>query len=236
MSRETAHIAVETIKRKPDALLCIAAGHTQKETLAFITEYIHNEKVDIHKMHFINLDEWVGFNKDDIGSCIEFIDKNLFQPLSMTKDQYFFFDGKASDLEDQNMRANMYIDRFGPIDLVVLGVGLNGHLGFNEPGSERSLRTHIQVLDETSTGISRKYFGKTVFVTHGITLGLQDIFAARQIIVQCTGTHKADIVEHFINGAITNNIPASLVRELDSASVFLDTLSAKNIQEEKRGK
>lgn len=226
MSRETAKQIADLIAKKPDALLCMAAGHTQRETLRMLVEYVAAELIDTSRTRWVSLDEWVGFGRGDAGSCIEFIDEYIFTPLHIGPEQYFFFDGKAGDLDAQCVHANAFIDAHGPIDLTVLGVGLNGHLGFNEPGADIKSRTYIMPLDETSQGASEKYFGHPVDAHYGITLGFKDLFAAGKVIVQCTGANKAEIVRRFIEGAVTRDVPVSLVRDLDHCEVFIDRDSA----------
>ncbi len=225
MSEKTAMDIIKVIKKKPECLLCIAAGHTQIETLLYLTKYIKEHNIDCSKVSVIGLDEWVGFSSESDGSCISFIGENFLYPANIKPENHFFFDGKADDLASECESANAFIDTHGPIDVTVLGVGMNGHLGFNEPGALLTSRSHVRELDNTSKTVSSKYFSEEVVVTSGITLGLLDLFNSKKVIVQCTGSHKAPITKKFMEGEITNEVPASLVRNVKDAVVYLDRLS-----------
>ncbi len=224
MSKATAEVIADTIKSKPDCMICVAAGHTQIETLDYLVEMLRG--VDCSRVKVAGLDEWVGYAEEDSGSCIAFIGSRLLKPLAIPQEHYFFFDGKSADLDEQCRLADAFLDNHGGIDLTILGVGMNGHLGFNEPGASLESRSHIRTLDGASVNASQKYFGKQIEVSRGITLGFKDLFASRRIIVQCTGTNKCEIAQKFAYGDITPQIPASLVRNLPQAEIFLDKAAA----------
>lgn len=226
LSKASARRIADALKETPDAFLCFAAGHTQIETLECLVSVIREEGIDTTRAHWVGLDEWVGYGRGDMGSCIQFVDDHFFRPLGISSDQYFFFDGKAADLETQCRQADAWADQYGPLTLALLGVGLNGHLGFNEPGADPEQRSHVVSLAESSIGISSKYFGKEVPVRQGITLGLRDLFAAREVLVQCSGAHKADITRKFLSESPTPQVPASLVQSLAHCTVLLDQGSA----------
>lgn len=229
MSEKSAQLAAAYIAANPSGLLCFAAGHTQRETLQKLVQRIRQARMEVSALRLVSLDEWVGYGAGDAGSCHCFLHDNFLDPLGIKAEQYFFFDGKSGDLARMCKTADAFIDACGGIGFAILGVGLNGHLGFNEPGVDPMLRSHVTPLAKTSKDISGKYFGKRVPVQQGITLGLSDLFASRQLLVQCTGEHKAPIIGRmFALPEPDAEIPVSLVRNLDNCTLLLDRDSAGN--------
>lgn len=232
-SRQVAITIAEIIRaqliKKPDSLLCIAAGHTQLETLEILAEWHRKKEVDFRRCRIIGLDDWVGLHGYLPGTCRHFINTNILVPLNISSERCFIFDACSDDLDGQCVEADMFLDKHGPIDLTVLGVGMNAHLGFNEPGVCEQLRSHIIELDNTTRSVGTKYFKTTVNITHGITLGLKDLLSASTVIVQATGMHKSSVVKEICEGEITNIIPASLVRKLPNAFMFIDTAAASKL-------
>lgn len=226
----TAEIVRDYLQNKPDSLLCFAAGHTQKETLEILADMYSDGELNFDQCRIISLDEWVGLPGELPGTCFHFINNSVLLPMNVSSERYFFFDGCAADLDAQCTSANEFIDRHGPIDIIVLGVGMNAHLGFNEPGADETLRSHVCELDNTTKTIGTKYFEGSVPITRGITLGLHDILSASTVIVQATGEHKSDIVKQTYEGEITNLIPASLARKNAKSVMILDKPAAAKIQ------
>jgi len=225
----TAELIKQQLKSKPDSLLCFAAGHTQKETFEVLVDWHKKGELEFDRCRIISLDEWVGLPADLPGTCFHFIGSNILTPMNISKERYFFFDGCADDLEAECTAANEYIDKYGQIDLMLLGVGMNAHLGFNEPGANETLRSHVCELDNTTKNVGTKYFENAVPITAGITLGLHDILAADTVIVQATGEHKADIIKQICENEITNDIPASLIRNHKNAALLIDKAAAKKL-------
>jgi len=225
----TAEMIREQLNKKPASLICFAAGHTQRETLELLAEWYKNGELEFDRCRLIGLDEWVGLAGDLPGTCLHFISENVFKPMDISPERYFFFDGCTDDLDAQCAAANAYIDRFGPIDLVVLGAGMNAHLGFNEPGVGLDLRSHVCDLDNTSKTVGTKYFESSVPLTRGITLGLRDLLSAGTLILQVTGKHKVDVVKKICDGEISNMVPASLTRNHSNAVLLIDTEAAAGI-------
>lgn len=231
MSQVSARRIADHIAKYPDGLICLAAGHTQIETLAKLVGIIMAEAIPTGRLMLIGLDEWLGYGEGDSGSCYTFHHKHFIDPLGLSDRQVFLFDGRDTDTARACLAADAAIDRHGGISLTVLGVGLNGHLGFNEPGSDPHARTHVVELAQTSRDISGKYFGERVPVTHGITLGMQDLFASREVLVQCTGPNKADIMAKLHRmPAPDKNVPVSFIKTLGGrCTLLMDRDSAAGI-------
>lgn len=231
MSADSARRIADHIAAHPKGLICLAAGFTQVETLEKLQDIVRREHIPVCDLPFIGLDEWLGYGQGDQGSCYTFHHKHFIGPLGLRPGQVFLFDGRDTDPRRACRDADAYIDRHGGISLTVLGVGLNGHLGFNEPGSDPQARSHVVELAQTSRDISGKYFGQRVPVTHGITLGMKDLFQAGQVLVQCTGAHKADIMARLHRmPAPDRGVPVSWITALgDACTLLMDRDSAAGI-------
>ena len=221
LAQSSAAWLVEAIEAKPDALCCFAAGFTPNRTYALFAERVRKRRIPVDRLRLIGLDEWVTLNGSDEGSCRAYIDEHIMGPLGLDARQVLlFFDGRAEPLA-QCGQADSLLDAHGPIDLLVLGVGMNGHLGFNEPHADPNLRARLQPLAESSVIASRKYFKETRSLSQGLTLGLRDLFRARNILVQATGAHKAPAVKAMLAGAPDPACPASLLQNTH-ATVYVD--------------
>lgn len=215
------------LRRKPDALLCIASGHTQRDMLAILCSEVKAGKLDLSRIRVVSLDEWVGLGPDDEGSCQQFLQENFFQPVGLRPDQITFFNARAADLDAECQRIDQYLDEAGPIDFLILGVGLNGHVGFNEPGSPLYNRSYYHDLDPVSSLVGQKYFTQPRELKQGITLGLQDLTQAKTILIQVTGESKAPIVRAFLAQPHQLAQPASHFWPLQSTTIYLDRAAAR---------
>jgi 6-phosphogluconolactonase/glucosamine-6-phosphate isomerase/deaminase len=226
LAERSAQLMVNAIAKKPDALCCFAAGFTQNQTYARFAALTKQQRVPVDRLRVIGLDEWVSLNGSDAGSCRAYIDEHIIRPVGLRQDQLLmFFDGKM-DLDEQCARADKLLDEHGPIDLLVLGIGMNGHLGFNEPGTDPSARSHAPVLTDSSVRAGRKYFPQEHELRQGLTLGLCDLFQARTILVQAIGAHKAPIVRKIKAGVPDPSCPATLLHGID-AEVYVDSAAAE---------
>jgi 6-phosphogluconolactonase/glucosamine-6-phosphate isomerase/deaminase len=226
LAERSANLMVEAITARPDALCCFAAGFTQNETYARFAALIRRQCVPVDRLRVIGLDEWVSLNGCDAGSCRAYIDEHIVRPLGLRQDQILmFFDGKM-DPDGQCARADRVLDAEGPINLLVLGVGMNGHLGFNEPGTDPLVRSHAPALTHSSISTGRKYFPQEHALSRGLTLGLGDLFQARTILVQAIGAHKAPVVRKMRAGVPDPSCPATLLHGAD-AEVYVDGAAAE---------
>jgi glucosamine-6-phosphate isomerase len=176
--------------------------------------------------HFVGLDEWVGVGQDVFGSCREFLDRHLFKPLGIPEAQIHFFNGLAPDLDAERRKAEDTIAALGGIDVAVLGVGTNGHLGLNEPGSDPSRTTQVSVLATSTVDAAKDYFNTERTVTHGITLGLKTLLDARTIYLLASGSGKADIIRRVVEGPVSPEVPGAYLQQHPDCHLFLDTNAA----------
>ncbi|MBQ8954021.1 MAG: glucosamine-6-phosphate deaminase [Clostridia bacterium] len=237
MSRRSAELLVDAVNAKPDALICLPAGNTAIRTYEILAEMSAAGKADLSKARFVALDEWLDL-EDESENCDAFMRKHFYGPLNIPDDRVKRFDIHAADREKVCRDVDQYIFDHGGIDVMLLGVGMNGHLGLNEPNGDFSNYAKVVDLDPVTMNVGQKYFSGPTRLTRGITLGMHHIFDAKLVILQVTGAHKADIIERFIRTAPTEELPVSvlkliahgvLVSDRDAAAKVLDML--ENVKE-----
>ena len=168
MSQQATEIIIKTFQSQPNGLYCFAGGDTPVKTLQLLCK-AHNDKlIDLTQAYYIELDEWVGLDQTNAGSCLAYLNKNLFEPAHIPLDHIHTFNSLAKNLMEECQRANQYISYHNGLTLTLLGVGVNGHLGFNEPGVNPNNYAHIIDLDEITQSVGKKYFD-TNFITRNNT-------------------------------------------------------------------
>lgn len=226
MSRQAAELIMDHLNRKPNSLVCFAAGNTPLGTFAHLAETFRLGKVSFQQCKFISLDEWVGMDGSDKGSCRQTLDEHFFKPCGIHETNIHFFDGKSENLQAECEIIDELIWANGRIDLLLLGVGMNGHLGFNEPNISFELNTHVIDLDTVTKQVSAKYFSEQRDVQRGITLGIKHLLEADAVIVVAAGTKKADIMRKALRDEVTNQVPASVLQLHTNLHVCLDEAAA----------
>lgn len=222
LSFYTAMEIITLVKMKPDAVLCLAAGNTPALAYNMLTQQAIAEKVDFSQCTFIGLDEWVGIPPENEGSCHYFLQQNLFKPLNISRSNIYLFDALINDLKQECEDMDNIIASVGGIDLMLVGVGMNAHIGFNEPGIPADLYAHVIALDTGTQSVGQKYFKQNTRLEKGITLGLKHLQEAKKVIMMANGKHKAEIIKKALEEPIRTDIPASIVRTHKQALVMLD--------------
>ena len=226
MSRRAAEIVAEQIKKRPDGLISFPGGDTPLGMVHVFADMVNECKVDISRTHYVSLDEWVGLSNEDEGSCGLFNQQNLLSRLQHPFAGTHIINGAAEDIESEHVALNDYISQYGPLDVSVLGIGMNGHLGFNENGVDFDLDAHIIPLSETTLKVMTKYFGEKFHPTHGISQGIRQIMAAKTVILIANGAHKAEILKKAVHGPVTNEVPASVLQNHPNCYVVADEAAA----------
>lgn len=226
MSRRAAEIVAEQIKKRPDGLISFPGGDTPLGMVHVFADMVNEGKVDISRTHYVSLDEWVGLSNEDEGSCGLFNQQNLLSRLQHPFAGTHIINGAAEDIESERVALNDYISQYGPLDVSVLGIGMNGHLGFNENGVDFDLDAHIIPLSETTLKVMTKYFGEKFHPTHGISQGIRQIMAAKTVILIANGAHKAEILKKAVHGPVTNEVPASVLQNHPNYYVVADEAAA----------
>lgn len=209
LSEAASNALLALIKRKPDAVVCLATGATPLLTYQYFVEKVKAQQIDITQLTIVKLDEWVGLTPDDPATCEHFLQKQVLQPLGISGQQYISFAPDQAD-EKECKRVTDRIAERGGLDLCLLGIGKNGHLGLNEPGESLEPGCHITHLDwQTQQHAMLKQAAAPV--RQGITLGLQDILAAKEVLLLISGDGKQDAFSQLCLRKVSTTHPASFL-------------------------
>lgn len=225
-SLAVAELMVETILHKPNAVITLATGDSPKRAYQLFVEKVIEEGVDTSRVFFTGLDEWVDVKPTNPGSCHYFLHEYIFSPLNLIPAQYHLFSSPAATAEAECKKMNAVLASKGGIDLMVVGVGVNGHIGFNEPGADLGNEAHLAHLEPVTIQVGQKYFDGNTPIKNGLTLGLKQVMEARKLLVVANGEKKAAILQQALNGVISNQVPVSLVRNHRKGIVILDEAAA----------
>lgn len=210
LSRQAAERIVSALAGGTDLLLCAAGGSTPLRTYQLLAEH-HARKPDTFRaLRVIKLDEWGGLATDDPGSCERQLRTHLVNPLGLSSDRYLGFTSNALNPEAECERIRSRLASEGPIDLCVLGLGVNGHVAMNEPAPALPPFAHVANLTESSLGHPMLANSRTR-PTHGLTLGLEEILASREILLLVSGANKRAPLAKLLQREISTSFPASFL-------------------------
>lgn len=233
VSQFAADFIFNVIREKPTALIALATGNSPQLTYASLVNKVIHGKPDVSQITFIGLDEWVGIPSSDSGSCHHFLFHHLFEPLRISQKRIHLFDALSDDLQRECIDMDNLISEKNGIDLMVVGIGMNGHIGFNEPGVDWNLHSHVVNLDTITKTVGQKYFDKVTNLTQGITLGMQHILNARYVLLLANGLAKSEIIKQTLEGEVTNAVPATILRLHTHAMAVLDVDAASKLTAKK---
>lgn len=220
---EASSRVVEWIHKKPDAVLGLATGKTMLGVYKNLIAYRKEGRVDFSGVAAVNLDEYLGLDPDDPLSFHSYMVQNFFQHVNIKKENILIPDSMPEDVEAECEAYEQAIRERGGIDIQLLGIGRDGHIGFNEPSSSLQARTRVKTLtDETL----KDNFGSTEGPRFAITMGIGTIMDAREIILLAVGREKAKAVSCMIEGPVTASCPASALQLHPKVKVVLDTAAA----------
>lgn len=213
LSRQAANILSAQVILKPDSVLGLATGSSPLGTYQQLIEWYRKGDIDFHHVTSVNLDEYVGLDGTNEQSYRYFMNRNFFMHINIDIANTFVPNGCAADLTDEGKRYDERIARLGGIDLQLLGIGLDGHIGFNEPGRYFVKSTHVVDLHESTRRANARFFGAVDEVPErAITMGMVSIMQAKKILLIASGKEKRDILEKAFYGPITPEIPASILQ------------------------
>lgn len=222
---------VELIAANPEATICLASGNSPKLACEAFVRLAKERQLDTSRFFFIGLDEWIGVPPDKRGSCRWDFEERIFRPLGIRESQIHLFNGLSNDLRGECSRMDEVIAGRGGLDLMMVGIGMNGHIGFNEPGTEFSLRSHVIHLDPVTASVGQQYFDQPMNLDSGITLGPAHILASRRLILVAQGTAKAEVIRQAVEGPVTTSFPASMVQLHEGATVAVDAAAARLLRQ-----
>lgn len=233
LSAKVAEHVIQLMSAYDKPLLCPASGDTPAGLYKALAEKYQEKQFEVADWSFVGLDEWVGLNGTDEGSCRYSIGKELFGPLGISRNNICFFDGRSADLSGECSAAEQFIRERNGIAVAILGVGMNGHIAMNEPGCAIDGRTQVITLHPVTRQVGQKYFNQPRVLDKGITLGMGTLSESRHIILMVSGQHKAAIVRKMLEEPATNELPASLLLQHPSVTVFLDAAAAASLSNNK---
>jgi galactosamine-6-phosphate isomerase len=217
---------IQLIKMNPEVTICVASGDSPKLACELFCQKVKEQSIDVSRFYFVGLDEWVGLSPETYGSCHNDFQKRLIQPLGLTASQYHLFDALATDLQNECSKMDTVIRSRGGIDLMIVGIGMNGHIGFNEPGIDVNLLSHVIDLDETTLSVGQKYFKEKTVLQKGITLGLRHLMNSKKVFLLANGERKAAVIQKAVEGEINNQFPASIMQQHENGHILVDETAA----------
>ena len=213
LSRMAAGIICATVASKPNAVLGLATGSSPLGTYQEMIASNKRGDVDFSNVTSVNLDEYAGLDGDHEQSYRYFMNTNLFSQINIKMENTYVPNGCAKDLAQEGKEYDAFIKQLGGIDVQLLGIGLDGHIGFNEPDDAFTAETHEVVLDPSTIEANARFFENEAEVPRtAITMGIMSIMQAKKIILIANGKNKKDIVEKAVYGPITPKVPASILQ------------------------
>jgi len=221
MSRLAAALVLEALSEKPDLLLCAATGGSPEGLYGELAGLAMTRREVFSRMRVLKLDEWGGIPENHPVSCEYYLREKLLDPLGIAAGRYFSFRSDPGDPEEECRRIRTILKNEGPIDICILGLGRNGHLGLNEPAPELEPACHVATLSEESLRHPMIASMKSK-PGYGLTLGMEEILSSRQIIMLVCGKGKKTIAEHFLNGKVSAELPASFLWDHERTECLVD--------------
>ena len=227
MSRIAANVLSAQVMMKPDCVLGLATGSTPIGTYKVLIERCANGDLDFSQVKSINLDEYVGLSGEHDQSYRYFMNNNLFNNINIDKANTNVPNGLAEDVDAECERYNNVINTLGPIDIQVLGMGHNGHIGFNEPDDHFPLETHKVDLAQSTIDANARFFASADEVPRqALTMGIKTIMQAKKVLVVVSGKDKAEIVKKAFTGPVTPEVPASILQMHSDVILVADEAAA----------
>ena len=227
ISVEVAKIITDQINAKPESVLGFATGSSPVETYKRIIEKYEKGEVSLKNITTFNLDEYCGLPQDNVNSYFYFMKDNLFGKTDVDFGKVNFLSGTSGEIEAECEAYRKAIEEAGGIDIQILGIGTNGHIGFNEPSDSFTDGPFRVKLTQSTIDSNIKYFEDGNMPTHALTMGTGDIMRAKKIVLIATGEAKAEAIFKTVKGEVTPMCPASVLQNHPDATIFVDEEAAK---------
>ncbi|WAH40061.1 6-phosphogluconolactonase [Alicyclobacillus fastidiosus] len=216
------------IQNDENPVFCLASGSTPKKSYKRFSKEMENKQSRIKLLKVVSLDEWVGIDRTSEGSCYQMLHQDLFSLIPLDDEQIEFFDGNATDLKEECRKVDSFIQS-NPITFSLMGVGMNGHIGLNEPGGAVLDHSSVVDLSKNTKEVAQKYFLQPTVLEKGITIGLNQVIRSKRVIVVMTGERKADIARKVFSNS-EYRLPAQELLGHDHIDFFLDKDAAKYLE------
>ena len=226
VSKHAAELIIDQVRMKPELLLCAATGFSPLRTYEILTERGKRETHLFDRLRIGKLDEWGGLPMDNASTCETYLRRHLTGPLGVSDDRHISFQSDAEDPVAECQRVQDEINNQGPIDLCVLGLGLNGHLALNEPAAELNPRAHVTRLSEQTLQHPMVRGVQKNRLQYGLTIGMADILRSKKILLLVSGAHKQAAVARLRSSFISTKFPASFLRLHNNVTCLCDKESA----------
>jgi len=227
MSEWAGKQVVQKVNELSKPILGLATGSTPEGLYQYLIDAYKNEEVSFKNVTTFNLDEYIGLDSDDPNSYRYFMNEKLFNHIDIDPSNVHLPNGVADDLEKECKDYEAAIKEVGAIDLQILGLGVNGHIAFNEPGTSFESRTQItDLVEETIEANSRFFDNKEDVPTQAITMGIKTIMESKEIILLASGENKAQAVKQLIEGEVTESFPASILHHHPQVTIVIDQAAA----------
>ena len=231
MSRQAANILSAQVILKPDCVLGLATGSTPIGTYDQLVDWYNKGDVDFSQVRTVNLDEYRGLTRDNDQSYYYFMHKHLFDRVNIKLENTNVPDGTQEDAAKECARYEALIESMGGVDIQLLGLGHNGHIGFNEPGEAFEKETHCVDLTESTIEANKRFFASADDVPkQAYTMGIKTIMQAKKILIVVNGENKADIVERAFFGPVTPEVPASILQLHNDVTLVGDEAALAKIE------
>lgn len=228
LSRAAAAFLLRVLAQKPDALVCLASGASPARTYQLLAAHGRRRPALFARVRWLQLDEWGGLAEDDPATCRAWLQRELLDPLRVPPGRFLGWSSQPSDPAAECRRVSAWLARHGPIDVAVLGVGTNGHLGLNEPAGALQPGPHVARLSPAARRHSMLSAARRA-PRYGLTLGMADLLQARQVVLLVSGGHKARVLRRFFNRQITPAFPVSFLWLHPAVALFCDKAAAAGV-------
>lgn len=223
MSLQAGKLMAEKIRSNPRITLGLATGSTPKGLYQYLIKDHQENGTSYRNIKSVNLDEYIGLPLNDPNSYLYFMRENFFNHVDIDQNQTYVPNGAASDLEQECVRYEALIKELGGVDLQILGIGQNGHIGFNEPGTAFTSRTHIVTLEESTRQANSRFFNSMDEVpTHALSMGIASILDSKEIFLLASGEAKAKALAQLMNEGISEDFPASALKKHQNVTIIAD--------------
>ena len=224
MSQLSCDSIVSDLRKQPRQLICMSTGNSPTGTYERLAKVFNDHPAFFNELIIAKLDEWGGIDSNEPSSCESYIQEKILQPLAIPQNRYISFKSNTVSPQKECDRIQIEIQKKGPIDICILGLGQNGHIGFNEPAN--TLTAHCHLAELTADSLNHQMINALdKKPTYGLTLGMADILQSKKIILLLTGSKKKDVIKKLLSKQITTNLPASFLWLHNQVECYIDANS-----------
>ncbi len=224
LSQMSCDSIVSDLRKRPRQMICMSTGNSPTGTYKKLAKVFNDHPKLFNELIITKLDEWGGIDSTEPSSCESYIQEKIVQPLAIPQNRYISFKSNPVSPKKECDRIQIEIQKKGPIDICILGLGQNGHIGFNEPSN--TLTPYCHVAELTADSLNHQMINAlNKKPTYGLTLGMADILKSKKIILLLTGAKKKEVIKKLLSKQITTNLPASFLWLHNQVECYIDTNS-----------